>query len=102
MTGSIPRALQPDGKIVGTGEAGQRFGLARYNANGTLDTSFDGDGKVVTQFGLSEISSMAIQPDGKILTGGRNDGGGGSNFLWHDTGPTDRWTQRSTSTEWLH
>ena len=24
---------------------------------------------------------MAIQPDGKILTGGRNDGGGGSNFL---------------------
>ena len=27
------------------------FALARYNADGSLDTSFDGDGKVTTDFG---------------------------------------------------
>ena len=46
-------AIQADGKIVVVGVAGATspgspgddFGLARYNPNGTLDTSFSGDGK---------------------------------------------------------
>src|SRR5204862_4160231 len=43
--------LQPDGKIVATGTAifnntlSQPFALARYNSNGTLDTTFSSDGK---------------------------------------------------------
>jgi uncharacterized delta-60 repeat protein len=43
------------GKILTAGAAGYNsslsvFALARYNSNGTLDTSFDGDGRVTTDF----------------------------------------------------
>ncbi len=47
-------ALQADGKIVVVGSGRSRpadFALARYNPNGTLDTSFSGDGKQTTDFG---------------------------------------------------
>jgi uncharacterized delta-60 repeat protein len=47
-------AIQDDGKIVAAGDSfvhnRDRFALARYNSNGTLDTSFGGDGKVTTRF----------------------------------------------------
>jgi uncharacterized delta-60 repeat protein len=50
-------ALQPDGRIVavGTDDAHPNgdFALARYNPNGSLDTSFSGDGKQTTDFGGS-------------------------------------------------
>jgi uncharacterized delta-60 repeat protein len=58
-------AIQPDGKVV---VAGGTF-LARYNPTGTLDPSFDGDGKVVGD-GISK--DLAIQPDGKIVVVGQN------------------------------
>jgi uncharacterized delta-60 repeat protein len=58
-------AIQPDGKVV---VAGGAF-LARYNPTGTLDPSFDGDGKVVSD-GISR--DLAIQPDGKIVVVGQN------------------------------
>ena len=70
-------ALQPDGKIVVAGcapiESSDDFALARYNADGSLDTTFDGDGKVTTNFGPSNDAAraMAIQPDGKIVAAGR-------------------------------
>lgn len=71
--------LQRDGKIVLAGwvritNAGQYdFGLARYNTDGSLDTTFDGDGKVVTTFGnnLSKLArGIALAPDGKIVVAG--------------------------------
>jgi uncharacterized delta-60 repeat protein len=67
-------AVQADGKIVAAGawDNGQhRFGLARYNADGSLDTSFDGDGKVTTFSLLHGIAnSVALQADGKIVAAG--------------------------------
>ena len=72
-------ALQPDGKIVVVGRAflssngnTDNFAVARYNTNGTLDTSFDGDGKVITIVGTgnSTAYSVAIQSDGKIVVAG--------------------------------
>lgn len=69
-------AIQPDGKIVlaGTCSNGSNgdFCLARYNADGTLDTGFNGTGKVITAIGTSEdfASSLVIQPDGKIVLAG--------------------------------
>lgn len=69
-------AIQTDGKIVAAGRAynGSSFdsALVRYNANGSLDTSFDMDGKVIVDFGLSDYATaMAIQPnDGKIVIAG--------------------------------
>jgi uncharacterized delta-60 repeat protein len=70
-------ALQGDGKIVavgasGAGATGEDFALARYNHNGSLDTSFSGDGKQRTDFGLNsnEATGVAIQANGKIVAVG--------------------------------
>ena len=68
-------ALQGDGKIVavgaGSGAATSNFALARYNPNGSLDTSFSGDGKLTTDFGgVDEANGVAIQADGKIVAVG--------------------------------
>ncbi|MGW9069779.1 calcium-binding protein [Streptomyces yangpuensis] len=68
-------AVQADGKIVAAGGVGGVFALARYNAaDGSLDTTFDGDGKVFTEFGgLQEGSTayaLALQPDGRIVAAG--------------------------------
>ena len=47
------------------------FALARYNADGTLDSDFDSDGRVTTHTDGNEFaSSMAIQADGRILVAG--------------------------------
>lgn len=93
-------ALQNDGKIVvaGYGVGGiwaEDFALARYHLDGTLDTSFGINGKVITDFGLSvEFGrSLAIQPDGKIVVVGySSDGIGMSNFAvarYNATGTLD-------------
>ena len=68
-------AVQGDGKIVMAGSTttgtAVDFALARYNADGSLDTSFDGDGKVVTDFGGGDVAvDVAIQSDGKIVAAG--------------------------------
>jgi uncharacterized delta-60 repeat protein len=70
-------AIQADGKIVAAGEAAignpsGKFALARYNTDGSLDTSFGGDGKVTTAFSADEDGSGmdAIQTDGKIVVAG--------------------------------
>jgi uncharacterized delta-60 repeat protein len=69
-------AIQADGKIVAAGSATASgnldFALARYNTDGSLDTSFDGDGKVTTDFaaGADEALAVAVQADGKIVAGG--------------------------------
>ncbi len=78
-------ALQADGKIVVGGYVdglALDFGLARYNTNGSLDTSFDGDGWLTTDFdGYADIClSVLVQPDGKILAGGANDNPSNDNF----------------------
>jgi uncharacterized delta-60 repeat protein len=71
--------IQPDGKIISGGVStdssgnNQNFSIVRYNSDGTLDTSFDGDGKVTTTFGnyvICQIYSMALQSDGKFLAAG--------------------------------
>jgi uncharacterized delta-60 repeat protein len=67
-------AIQPNGKIVAAGYSGTDFALARYNSDGSLDTSFDGDGKVTTNVGSTyynnPINDLAIQPNGKIIAAG--------------------------------
>jgi uncharacterized delta-60 repeat protein len=67
-------ALQPDGKIVaaGTGRDFLRFALARYETDGSLDSTFSGDGKVVTHFVCCDTGAqgVAIQANGKIVAAG--------------------------------
>ncbi|HEU4507529.1 MAG TPA: delta-60 repeat domain-containing protein, partial [Pyrinomonadaceae bacterium] len=83
-------ALQPDGKIVVAGRVltstgRQRFALARYNSNGTLDNSFGSAGKLVEFFHneLFDARAFAIllQSDSKIIAGGWASGPqGGTDF----------------------
>lgn len=70
--------IQPDGKIVvaGFAEAGDgdhlSFAIARYNSDGSLDTTFSGNGKNVFYFGnfVNEANSVALQADGKVVVAG--------------------------------
>src|SRR4051812_27267790 len=65
-------AVQPDGKIVQAGNAGRAFGVARWLPDGSLDTSFDGDGKALIDFGdvNADGADVAIQADGRIVVVG--------------------------------
>ncbi|MBI5467012.1 MAG: hypothetical protein HY975_02240 [Candidatus Kerfeldbacteria bacterium] len=64
--------MQSDGKSVVAGKSGNNFALARYNADGTLDTTFDTDGKVATPIGTAY--AVAVQSDGKIVAVGVSSG----------------------------
>ncbi len=78
--------IQPDGKIVVAGSANNGsdddFAVVRYNADGSLDTSFDGDGKVTTAVGsTSEVGySVILQSDGKIVVAGASSNGINNDF----------------------
>lgn len=74
-------AVQSDGKIVVAGLVRQNiddhFGVVRLNADGSLDTTFDGDGRAVYDFvadpqaiGADEAKAVALQTDGKIILAG--------------------------------
>ena len=79
-------ALQPDGKIIWVGSQGNpsfpaggtfSFAVARFTANGTLDTSFGTGGQASVEFfappmqGAQEFArAVLVQPDGKILVAG--------------------------------
>jgi uncharacterized delta-60 repeat protein len=74
-------AIQADGKIVvagfanalpGSGGNGGDFAVARYNTNGSLDTGFDGDGKVITQPTAFSGPAFGVALQGtKIVVAGR-------------------------------
>ena len=84
--GGFAMALQADSKIVVGGysvdpvNGDKEFALVRYNYNGTLDTTFDGDGKVVTDFNNTSdrIWGIAIQADNKIVAVGETFNSGNS------------------------
>ena len=69
-------AIDSDGKIVvagySRGSTDDDFALVRYDADGTPDTTFDGDGKVTTEVGSGHdrAFSVAIESDGKIVAAG--------------------------------
>jgi uncharacterized delta-60 repeat protein len=71
-------AIQSNGKIVAAGythvsDNNYDFALARYNSDGSLDSTFSGDGKVNTDFlggGDDGAYAMALQPGGKIVAAG--------------------------------
>ncbi|MGH8237431.1 MAG: Calx-beta domain-containing protein, partial [Steroidobacteraceae bacterium] len=74
--GDSDMALQADGKIVMVGGRFIDFVLARFNADGSLDTSFGTGGKVTTDiaggFAQERARAVAIQPDGKIVVAGES------------------------------
>ncbi len=68
-------AIQPDGKIVAAGDSTSGFALARYNSDGSLDTSFNTSGTVTAPTAPSNLHALAIRSDGKIVAVGTSPGG---------------------------
>lgn len=61
--------VQRDGKVVVAGGADQDFVVVRYNANGTPDNTFEGDGVAKHGFGaVEEASAIAIDYNGNFET----------------------------------
>lgn len=80
-------AIQTDGKIVVVGHnsfltnnsQNDRFALARFNSDGSPDTSFGAGGKTTLSFPTDsgdDANAVALQPDGKIIAAGGDDAGG--------------------------
>ncbi len=78
--------IQSDGRIVTAGcswnGSNDDFALVRYNANGSLDTTFGTGGKVTTDFGSSNDCALAlgIQSDGRIVATGPSSNGSNNDF----------------------
>ncbi|MDD2780799.1 cadherin-like domain-containing protein [Sulfuricurvum sp.] len=78
--------VQSDGKILVAGYnkngSNDDFALVRYNSDGSLDTTFNGDGKVTTAIGVGADGgySVTVQPDGKILVAGVSKNGSNDDF----------------------
>jgi uncharacterized delta-60 repeat protein len=78
--------LQPDGKLVAAGASfngsSYDFALARYNPDGSLDTSFHGTGTVTTAIGAGSdvASALVLQPDGKLVAAGFSNNGSNNDF----------------------
>jgi uncharacterized delta-60 repeat protein len=75
--------VQSDGKILIAGSSysnsvGLNLAVARYNTNGTLDSTFGTAGKLITGLPFNNLaaSDLTIQADGKILITGSNYGSG--------------------------
>jgi uncharacterized delta-60 repeat protein len=79
-------AIQSDGKILAAGYStvGSTLDIAvlRFNTNGSLDNSFDGDGIVTTPIGQSDEGAtfVTLQNDGKIVVGGFSRSGADYDF----------------------
>ena len=77
--------LDSNGKILLAGTTtqsatGKDFAMARYNANGSLDTSFGTGGLVTTDFsGNNDVASaITVQSDGKIVLAGYSEDASGN------------------------
>jgi uncharacterized delta-60 repeat protein len=71
-------AVQPDGRIVVAGLSHQGtadydFALVRFTPDGTPDTTFGNQGRVLTDFGGDSDRAFALllMPDGRIVAGGQ-------------------------------
>ena len=76
-------AIDSNDKVVVAGSSNADgtydFAVVRYNVDGTLDTTFNGTGGVLTDVGTASgdfATAAVIQADGKIVVGGLSDAGG--------------------------
>ncbi|HJT98281.1 MAG TPA: hypothetical protein VJ696_08190, partial [Rhodanobacteraceae bacterium] len=82
----VGMAMQPDGKILICGGEGASpntdFYVARFTADGELDTTFNFDGRTTIDFGgIDDVcTGLVLQSDGKIVVGGSTSGTGVADF----------------------
>ncbi len=68
-------AVQPDGGIIAAGytidgQGNLSFALARFLPDGSLDTTFSGDGKLTLDAGVGAVVDLLVQPDTRIVAVG--------------------------------
>ncbi len=73
-SGANAMLVRPNGKIISSGLTSGNFGVAIYNANGSLDTSFSGDGKLIFGGAYSAGHNMGFDSLGRIVLGGSING----------------------------
>jgi uncharacterized delta-60 repeat protein len=81
---AISVAKWPDGKIVVAGvrkSTDSKMAVARYNAKGSLDTTFSGDGRQTVSFGDSAEATEVLVINKKIVLAGWGGNGGDADFL---------------------
>jgi uncharacterized delta-60 repeat protein len=89
-------AIQADGKIIVAGKSysstSSDFLLVRYNADGTLDSSFGNSGKAILDLGGTDSAEgMLLQPDNKILAVGTKNGDAALvRYVGNTTAPTTK------------
>jgi len=74
----VPAVVQADGRIVVAGQRAGAATLARFNADGTLDTTYGTGGFVTARFagtptsqpGASAATALALDPSGDVLATG--------------------------------
>ncbi len=79
--------VQPDGKIVVAGSSAPKgaalnFSLLRFNKDGSLDPTFNGDGSVITSVsnGDDEALALGLLSDGRIIAAGYSHNGTNRDF----------------------
>ncbi len=78
--------VQPDGKIVVAGSSSKgkalNFSLLRFNKDGSLDTSFNDEGAVITSVGVGDNEALALGllSDGRIVAAGYSNNGTDRDF----------------------
>jgi len=72
-------AVNADGKIYAAGTTGLDFALSCYNPDGSLDSDFAGDGKIVTDLGRKKeiLFSVVLKEEGTIVAAGTD----GNDFI---------------------
>jgi uncharacterized delta-60 repeat protein len=87
LSGAYATALQGDGKLIAAGYSASNSvatfaAIARYNTNGTLDTTFGTGG--LEQFSIGtyvRVNAIALQSDGKIVLAGAIQNSSGLQFM---------------------
>ena len=75
-------AIDSQGRIVVAGSSDSVFALARYNPNGSLDTSFNGSGTVTTPIGSAgnQANAVVIDAQDRIVAAGYAQGATNNDF----------------------
>jgi uncharacterized delta-60 repeat protein len=80
---ALAGTLQSDGKIVVAGSIGMAAALIRYNANGTLDTSFHGLGWTTLAVGRTAYANgIALLPSGRFIVSGTGSNSAGRSVFF--------------------
>jgi uncharacterized delta-60 repeat protein len=87
--------IDPQGRIIAAGSADvaslRQFAVARYNPDGSLDTTFSGDGKQITEIeGLGDGESahtVVVDSHGRIVLAGQSGEPGARNYALARYGP---------------